>query len=135
MAVQGTVVWSEQVGITQVWSLRFRNLQDESELSTDALNLAEPPKDLDRKRIDDFSITVDLACRVFVVEGDAVQRFVQMTNWDYYESLLRFQKVLELSGTLSLLLPPPSRSSRFPSPTDIPYWPYAFLQAVSRAEK
>jgi GTP-binding protein len=79
----------------------FLGVQDETELSTDALNLTEPPRDLDRKRIDEFSITVDLADgRVFVVDGGAVQRFAQMTNWDYYESLLRFQKVLELSGDI-----------------------------------
>lgn len=74
-------------------------MQDENAPTTDALNLTAPPREIDRKRIDEFTISTDLAHgRFFIVEGDAVLRFAQMTNWGYYESLLRFQKVLELSG-------------------------------------
>jgi len=36
--------------------------------------------------------------KYFYVEGDALQRFAQMTNWDYYEAVKRFQKVLSSSG-------------------------------------
>ena len=57
--------------------------------------------------IDDF--VVELECkspRVWRVEGAAIERFAQMTNWDYYEAALRFQKVLEASGQL---LPTPHR--------------------------
>lgn len=67
--------------------------------TVDALNLAAPSREIDRKRIDEFTITTDHSQgRYFFVEGDAVLRFAQMTNWSYYESLVRFQKVLELSG-------------------------------------
>jgi GTP-binding protein len=34
----------------------------------------------------------------FVVEGAALERFVQMTNWDYFESFKRFARVLTMSG-------------------------------------
>lgn len=72
---------------------------DEQELSTNALNLSEPPKILSEKRIDEFTITTELAeGRFFFIEGEAVERFAQMTNWSYYEALLRFQKVLDASG-------------------------------------
>ena len=78
-------------------------LQDDAVATTEALNLTAPPRDLDRKRIDEFTISADLAHgRYFHVEGEAVSRFAQMTNWSYYESLLRFQKVLEVSGKAPL---------------------------------
>ena len=32
------------------------------------------------------------------VQGAAIERFAQMTNWDYYEAARRFQKVLEAAG-------------------------------------
>ena len=61
--------------------------------------MTEPPKGLSEKRIDEFTITTDLANgRLFFVEGEAIERFAGMTNWDYYEAQLRFQKVLEASG-------------------------------------
>ena len=34
------------------------------------------------------------------VSGVALERFAAMTNWDYYEASLRFQKVLEVAGAL-----------------------------------
>lgn len=74
-------------------------MQDDSALSTNALNLTEPPRGLSEKRMDEFRISAELTeGRVFTVEGAAVERFAQMTNWEYYEALLRFQRVLEASG-------------------------------------
>ena len=32
------------------------------------------------------------------VEGVAIERVAQMTNWDYYESGLRFQRILSAMG-------------------------------------
>ena len=32
------------------------------------------------------------------LQGQAIERFAQMTNWDYYEAARRFQKVLEAAG-------------------------------------
>ncbi|PNW77357.1 hypothetical protein CHLRE_10g433100v5 [Chlamydomonas reinhardtii] len=57
-------------------------------------------------RIDDFTVAMEdlppgsasTAPRVFYVEGEGIERFAQMTNWDYYEAVKRFQRVLEVSG-------------------------------------
>lgn len=35
---------------------------------------------------------------LYVVTGVAIERTVQMTNWDYYESGLRFQRILRATG-------------------------------------
>lgn len=67
--------------------------------TTDALNMTELPRRISAAEIDDFTITSDLAyMRVWTVEGEAIERFAAMTNWDYYEATLRFQKVLESAG-------------------------------------
>lgn len=31
-----------------------------------------------------------------MVSGEALERFAQMTNWDYYEAVRRFQRVLQV---------------------------------------
>jgi Obg family GTPase CgtA-like protein len=33
-----------------------------------------------------------------MVMGDGLERFTQMTNWEYYEAVKRFQKVLDAAG-------------------------------------
>ena len=72
--------------------------------TTDALNMTELPRRISDAEIDDFSITSDLAHgRVWYVEGKAIQRFAAMTNWNYYEATLRFQKVLDSAGGWTLL--------------------------------
>lgn len=35
---------------------------------------------------------------VWFVEGVAIERAAQMTNWDYYEAVMRFQRVLDAMG-------------------------------------
>jgi GTP-binding protein len=50
----------------------------------------------DGKSLDDF--TIKDTPYAFVVEGAALERFVQMTNWDYFESFKRFARVLTMSG-------------------------------------
>ena len=35
---------------------------------------------------------------MFVVRGAALERFAQMSNWDYYEAVRRFQRVLVVAG-------------------------------------
>ena len=37
-------------------------------------------------------------------QGEAIERFAQMTNWDYYEAAKRFQKVLDASGISAALV-------------------------------
>ena len=50
----------------------------------------------DGARIEDF--TIEDTPYAFVVKGTAVERFCQMTNWDYFESYKRFARVLKMSG-------------------------------------
>ena len=50
----------------------------------------------DGKSIEDF--TIDDTPYAFVVAGEAIERFTQMTNWDYFESYKRFGRVLEMAG-------------------------------------
>ena len=35
---------------------------------------------------------------LWLVEGIAIERVAQMTNWDYYEAGLRFQRILSAMG-------------------------------------
>lgn len=50
----------------------------------------------DGKSIEEFHI--EDTPYAFIVTGDAIERFTQMTNWDYYESYKRFARVLEMAG-------------------------------------
>ncbi|KAI8468676.1 MAG: GTP1/OBG-domain-containing protein [Monoraphidium minutum] len=74
------------------------------EPSTDALNRTTLPKRFDSEmRIDRFTVEKEpmpLAGgeQLFYVRGDAIERFAQMTNWDYYEAVRRFQRILDVSG-------------------------------------
>jgi len=61
-----------------------------------------------RKRRADAALLTDFSVEraedgTWVVEGDAIVRFVQMTNWEYYEALQRFQAVLKQSGLQAAL--------------------------------
>ncbi|CAM0907350.1 unnamed protein product [Alopecurus aequalis] len=48
--------------------------------------------------MNDFEIIHDKGTNTWNVVGAGIERFVQMTNWDYTESLKRFQHVLEACG-------------------------------------
>lgn len=71
---------------------------------TNALNLTKVPRRFAPEvRIDKFEVDPDPqllpgGTRLFYVRGEAIERFAQMTNWDYYEAVKRFQRVLEVSG-------------------------------------
>ena len=71
--------------------------------TTAAVNQTELPKRHSEARIDEFCIDFELESgqRVYTVTGEAIERFAQMTNWDYYEAANRFQKVLEAAGDLN----------------------------------
>jgi GTPase len=70
------------------------------ELETNALNVQlKAHTSSDSARLDDFEIEADLAeHRSWYVHGTALERFAQMTNWDYFEAVLRFQRVLKACG-------------------------------------
>ena len=51
------------------------------------------------ERLEDFSIESDLRdVRTWFVHGAALERFAQMTNFDFYEASLRFQRSLQAVG-------------------------------------
>jgi len=64
---------------------------------------AEVVVPIPRGDIEQFHVEADLAVRRFYVTGTGIERFTQMTNWDYYESVKRFNRVLKLSGINSRL--------------------------------
>ena len=88
---QGT---AQLVGaVKEVWAaLPAPDYEAQAEAAA-ARRVARPA---DGKALDDFTI-VDTPY-AFVVEGAAIERFVQMTNWDYFESFKRFARVLQMSG-------------------------------------
>ena len=62
----------------------------------------KPQRQADAVEVSDFTIE-EAAHGLWRVHGAALERFVQMTNWDYYESAKRFQAVLEAAGVYSEL--------------------------------
>ena len=54
-------------------------------------------------RLEDFEIVFDGECREFTVVGEAIERFVAMADWEFWESVLRLQKILKLGGISSAL--------------------------------
>jgi len=77
---------------------------------TNVTTVPRPKED----RIESFSLQVEEILgsssplggplRVFHVEGAGLAKFSQMTNWNYWESVRRFQRVLDVSGVNSQLL-------------------------------
>jgi GTP-binding protein len=67
---------------------------------TDALNLQKKVKSrTDSANLGDYTITADLATeRAWYVHGRALERFAQMTDWNFFEASLRFQRVLRRVG-------------------------------------
>lgn len=74
-------------------------------LETDAVNQQEKARtEADAARLDEFSVEADLAeDRTWFVRGPALERFAQMTNWDFFEAVLRFQRVLKACGLWRVL--------------------------------
>lgn len=54
--------------------------------------------------MNDFEIIHDKGTNTWNVVGAGIERFVQMTNWDYTESLKRFQSVLDACGVNKTLV-------------------------------
>ncbi|GAX83906.1 hypothetical protein CEUSTIGMA_g11330.t1 [Chlamydomonas eustigma] len=74
---------------------------------TNAVNQTRLPG-RQNERLDEFTIDIEepkgpSGPKVFYVMGKALQKFAQMTNWDYYEAIKRFQSVLEAAGVNSAL--------------------------------
>eukprot|EP00210_Caulerpa_lentillifera_P005363 g5125.t1 len=82
------------------------NLPEPTDTSSAALNLQQPPRSFQVAKIEDFEISVrtDITPRLYTIHGEAIEQFTNMTNWSYYESLRRFQRVLERSGVSEALI-------------------------------
>lgn len=98
-AVKTVVLYeSQHLGKQKHPSISLCLLQ-EAVKTTDALNMRELPRRVSSADISDFTVTADPeADRRWIVTGEAIDRFAAMTNWDYYEATLRFQKVLDATG-------------------------------------
>jgi len=46
----------------------------------------------------DFTLSFQGEMRLWVVQGRALESFVQMTDWNYYQAWKRFQKIIKVSG-------------------------------------
>jgi GTPase len=67
---------------------------------TDSLNVQKKPKSrTDAANLADYRVEADLAAeRTWYVHGHALERFAQMTDWNFFEASLRFQRVLRRVG-------------------------------------
>lgn len=95
-------------GVTELVRATQRMLEELGEkpleYSTDALNIREVPKKDMSARMDDFDIEEDHQYgRCYFVKGQAIERFAQMTNFDYFEGARRFQQVLKRVGIFKAL--------------------------------
>ncbi|KAJ7535205.1 hypothetical protein O6H91_12G022500 [Diphasiastrum complanatum] len=50
-----------------------------------------------------FWVSCDKHQRIWQVHGAGLERFTQMTNWEYFEAVRRFQRVLDASGVSASL--------------------------------
>lgn len=100
MCAMSAVTGQGVIDLVKLVHTALDQLPAEEIATTAAVNQTELPKRHSEARIDEFSIDFELESgqRVFTVTGEAIERFAQMTNWDYYEAANRFQKVLEAAG-------------------------------------
>ncbi|KAK7815170.1 GTP-binding protein OBGC, chloroplastic [Quercus suber] len=81
--------------------------KEEFEGPKDLVNLNHIAEMVNKKRsasINDFEILHDSSSNTWHVVGSGLQRFVQMTNWRYMDSEIRFQHVLEACGVNKSLI-------------------------------
>ncbi|XP_074588792.1 GTP-binding protein OBGC, chloroplastic [Curcuma longa] len=101
---QGTQdVVNDAYGLLQ----KERKRKEELEEWTGPLNLNHVADTIQKERsssMNDFQILHDSSSNTWHVEGAGLRRFVQMTNWQYSESLRRFRHVLEACGVYKSLL-------------------------------
>ncbi len=53
---------------------------------------------------DHFTVERDPETEAWVVRGKKVERLARMTNWDYYDAILRFQRILDRMGVTEALV-------------------------------
>ncbi len=52
---------------------------------------------------DTFTIERDEETGVWIVRGKRIERIARMTNWDYYDAIMRFQRILDRMGITEAL--------------------------------
>mmetsp|Transcript_11320 Transcript_11320/g.10241 ORF Transcript_11320/g.10241 Transcript_11320/m.10241 type:complete len:137 (+) Transcript_11320:1318-1728(+) len=87
---------------------RMRRFMDslpvQSQLTSELFTDEEDRVDFDAQEDSEFEVfTDDNYPHQFRVVGKKLERLVRMTNWDYFESLLRFQRILEAEGVVAEL--------------------------------
>ncbi|KAG0567817.1 hypothetical protein KC19_7G163600 [Ceratodon purpureus] len=71
---------------------------EEEEILEEAEQVGDVVKKIRDAPIEKYEIICDKHTRTWEVKGAGLDRFTQMTNWEYFESVRRFQHVLVASG-------------------------------------
>lgn len=71
---------------------------EEEEILEEPSQIGDVVKKMRDAPIEEFEIMCDKHTRTWEVKGAGLDRFTQMTNWEYFESVRRFQHVLVASG-------------------------------------
>lgn len=96
-----------KMGVTDVVNKAYSLLQslpsspyddNEEKEGSGELGIAEIIRRQRSAPIEEFEIIGDKESKVWQVQGVGLERFTQMTNWEYFEALTRFQHVLTASG-------------------------------------
>ncbi|KAL3698933.1 hypothetical protein R1sor_016955 [Riccia sorocarpa] len=74
------------------------NVKDYPEEEEQGVEIADIVRKQRSSRIEEFTIVADKHTRTWQVNGAGLERFTQMTNWEYFEAVRRFQHVLAASG-------------------------------------
>ncbi|BBN10876.1 GTPase [Marchantia polymorpha subsp. ruderalis] len=72
--------------------------EESTEEEEKAMEVAEIVRKQRSAPIEQFTIVADKHTRTWQVNGAGLERFTQMTNWEYFEAVKRFQHVLGASG-------------------------------------
>mgnify|MGYP000043755276 CR=1 FL=1 len=96
------------MAISAVTQENVQQLLYEVKALLDALpeNIIEPAEELPEitPAVDENAFEIEITEEgVYRVEGVGIERVVQMTNWTYYESTLRFQRILRAMGITAKL--------------------------------
>ncbi|MEZ4861348.1 MAG: GTPase ObgE [Caldilineaceae bacterium] len=91
MAISAIAHQNLQILLYEVQKL-LDTLPPEAEPEEEALPEITPIEDENAFRI--YRLGED----IWLVEGVAIERAAQMTNWDYYEAAMRFQRILRATG-------------------------------------
>ncbi|MCS7221033.1 MAG: GTPase ObgE [Anaerolineae bacterium] len=81
-----------------VWALLQRTLTLLDRLSAEPTVVPEGEERVFRPAPEEPAFVIEREKGAWRVRGQKIERVVAMTNWDYYEAALRFQRILEAMG-------------------------------------